>query len=133
MKMPFGVHSGKELEELPDSFLRWIDLRVETEPPANVPLEQREAYRITRLQLRQETRRILNERRRNGVRVPDPVRTARCTSCKASIVWLRTTARNSMPVDAESVSPGDTEFDSKKHRSHFATCPRADWHRSPRA
>jgi len=34
-----------------------------------------------------------------------------------------------MPVDADSVSEGDTVFNSKEHISHFATCPNATKHR----
>lgn len=132
MKMPFGMNAGKELDELPDSFLWWIDNRVASEPLPSVPPEDRDAARMMLLQLKQEARRILAERRRNGVRVPDPARADRCTSCRAPIVWLRTTMKKSMPVDAATFTQGETEFDSKKHRSHFATCPRADWHRSKR-
>jgi hypothetical protein len=37
-----------------------------------------------------------------------------------------------MPVDAESVTEGDDEFDHKRHISHFSTCPDADKFRKPR-
>jgi hypothetical protein len=37
-----------------------------------------------------------------------------------------------MPVDADSVDPGDEEFDTTKHVSHFASCPNSDKHRRVR-
>lgn len=48
-----------------------------------------------------------------------------CRSCQAPIVWLRTTAGKTMPVDAESTWPGDLEYDKERHTSHFSTCPQA--------
>lgn len=131
MKMPFGdQYKDQELDTLPDSYLNWIDRTVEIEPPLTVRPENRDDYRATRAQLLAEVRRIMRERRRNGVRVPDPaMRRARCKSCKASIVWFRTAAGRSMPVDASSVLSTDTQFDARRHMSHFATCPNADQHR----
>lgn len=52
-----------------------------------------------------------------------------CLTCEADIVWLRTRSGRNMPVDADSVEPGDTEFDSDRHVSHFSTCPDAGRHR----
>jgi hypothetical protein len=47
-----------------------------------------------------------------------------CRSCKAEIVWLHTSSGGRMPVDAETVSEGDTEFEPRAgHISHFVTCP----------
>jgi hypothetical protein len=54
-----------------------------------------------------------------------------CSSCRAKIIWLRTTAGNHMPTDFENVEPEDRIFDPKKHVSHFATCRMADKHRRP--
>ena len=56
-------------------------------------------------------------------------RIKQCTSCKAEIVWLRTSAGNWMPVNAETVTPADTLLDLPRHISHFATCPNSDKHR----
>jgi hypothetical protein len=55
-----------------------------------------------------------------------------CRSCGADIVFLRTASGKTMPVNAETASPEDTQFDSKRHTSHFATCDSADKHRRPR-
>jgi hypothetical protein len=64
--------------------------------------------------------------------------TAKCRSCGAYIVWLKTKAGKNMPVDADSLDDVDLEaeagemplFDpSAGHISHFATCPNADQHR----
>jgi hypothetical protein len=59
--------------------------------------------------------------------------TAKCRSCGAYIVWLKTNAGNSMPVDADSLDEADflrgklPIFDAKAgHISHFATCKDAD-------
>jgi len=54
---------------------------------------------------------------------------SQCRTCKADIVWLKTEAGKNMPVDADTVDEGDTEFDDDKHVSHFATCKDADKHR----
>jgi hypothetical protein len=131
MKLWFGPFIGRELDDAPDSTLRWLDLTFPIEPAATTT-DERDQLRLRNIQAKQEARRILGERRRNGVRVPDPPRPLKCTSCRADIVYLQTTNRKNMPVDASSFTPGDIEFDSKKHVSHFATCPRADRHRSPR-
>jgi hypothetical protein len=48
-----------------------------------------------------------------------------CRKCGAPIVFLKTAKGNQMPVNADSVSPGDALVDLKKHKSHFATCPAA--------
>lgn len=58
------------------------------------------------------------------------MKTAECRSCKAAIVWLKTSAGKSMPVDAETVQDeGATIFDPEQMTSHFATCPAAAQHR----
>jgi hypothetical protein len=129
MKLWFGPFRDRELDDAPDSTLRWIESHLQIEPGINTQADERDEQRLRNIQAKQEARRILNERRRNGVRVPDPPRTVKCTSCRADIVWLPTTRQKAMPVDAGSFTPGDTQFDSKKHVSHFATCPNADRHR----
>lgn len=58
-----------------------------------------------------------------------------CRSCKASIVWLWTKNDKKAPVNADSLAVTDdklTEFDPKRHISHFATCPNAARYRKPR-
>jgi len=82
----------------------------------------------------------------------------RCTYCGKSIVWVRTAASGSwMPVDAEPSSDGKVVIDglgsdarahviaptlfdrdewpsdTVRRTSHFATCPKADQARRPRA
>lgn len=72
---------------------------------------------------------------------------AKCRSCGAAVVWLKTAAGKIMPVDAEPVEDGNmivfeasrevrsvTEEDKPKfvgrlHKSHFATCVNAAKHR----
>jgi hypothetical protein len=73
MKMPFGKHRGRELEQLPDSYLRWIDEKLELNPPATTAPENRERYFKLNQQLKLDARRILRDRRLNGVKVKDPV------------------------------------------------------------
>jgi len=71
MIMPFGKHKGKELDVLPDGYLRWLR-QIETNPPATVKPENREQYVKVRLQLKYDANRILRDRARNGVRVETP-------------------------------------------------------------
>lgn len=52
-----------------------------------------------------------------------------CRSCRAQIVWLKTTTGKNMPTDAASVAEDDAVFDHTRHKSHFATCPNAPQHR----
>jgi len=59
-------------------------------------------------------------------------RITRCRSCRARIIWLKTTAGKNMPVDADTVEPDDEEFDHERHVSHFATCPNSAQHRRSR-
>lgn len=56
-------------------------------------------------------------------------RIVRCRSCQARIIFLKTSLGKLMPVDADTVDPGDEEFDRRKHESHFAKCSSADDHR----
>jgi len=50
----------------------------------------------------------------------------KCRKCNAEIVFLRTATGKMMPVDANTVKPGDVNYEHHKHTSHFATCPEAD-------
>lgn len=59
-------------------------------------------------------------------------RITRCKSCRAMIVWLKTSTGANMPVDADSVAPEDVEYEHGRHVSHFGTCPNAGQHRKPR-
>jgi hypothetical protein len=58
---------------------------------------------------------------------------ATCKSCGAKIVFLKTTSGKFIPVNYESVLENKIAsyeiFNSKKHTSHFATCPNASKHR----
>lgn len=57
-----------------------------------------------------------------------------CKSCGQPIIFLATTRGNTMPVNAETVKPGETRYDMNKgHVSHFATCPKAAEHRKEKA
>lgn len=46
----------------------------------------------------------------------------KCTTCGAPMIFLRTVAGKTMPVDASTVADGDQLYDSTKHGSHFKTC-----------
>ena len=50
----------------------------------------------------------------------------RCESCGEYIVFLKTESGASMPVDADSVTEGDEEFDPAVHVTHFSTCDNPD-------
>ncbi len=59
---------------------------------------------------------------------------ARCKTCNAEIVWMKTSAGKNIPVDADSVERDDTgrypsEFDPDTMTTHFETCPQAGQHR----
>ena len=56
----------------------------------------------------------------------------KCKGCNADLIFLATKSGKRMPVLASSVNIGDTEFDVKKHRSHFADCQAAQKFRKPR-
>lgn len=79
-----------------------------------------------------------------------------CRSCKAPVIWARTTQGRNMPVDAEPsptgnlvlspgsgsgalsprvymLGPGDQPAEGlQRYTSHFATCKYADQHRKSR-
>lgn len=63
---------------------------------------------------------------------------AKCGSCGADIVWVKSRANGKrVPLDARmltiavEVAPGIVEF-QRGRQSHFATCPNAAAHREPR-
>ena len=49
----------------------------------------------------------------------------KCRACQKEIVFLLTKTGKKMPVDAETVTQDDHQFDHTRHVSHFATCPAA--------
>ncbi len=68
-------------------------------------------------------------------------RLAKCKSCGASIIWVKSATHRDMPLDAEpkqgliirkrdGMHPVAVMTDV--YRSHFATCPNADQHRKKR-
>ena len=59
-----------------------------------------------------------------------------CRSCDQPVVWMVTKKGNRilvnvLPKNLERRAPKytETEFDAKVHEAHFATCPKADFHR----
>lgn len=52
-----------------------------------------------------------------------------CATCGADMVFMQTAANKRMPVNAETVEPGDVLFEHGRHVSHFGTCPQAAAHR----
>lgn len=73
-----------------------------------------------------------------------------CKSCGASIIWARTPAGRTIPIDREPSDDGNVRLSYEghkanalvvgksddlfsigepRHQSHFATCPNADAHR----
>lgn len=61
----------------------------------------------------------------------EPGAFSHCRSCGAPLRWLLTPKGKRMPTDATTVEPGETHFDHRKHKSHFATCGQADMWRKP--
>lgn len=65
------------------------------------------------------------------------MKTAKCKSCGAEIVWVKMSGGALMPVDAKPKSMvivNETNMDGyviMAHTSHFATCPNANSHRKP--
>lgn len=59
---------------------------------------------------------------------------ATCKSCGASIVWGKTKAGKSIPLDAEPIGGllnEETGEVMKLRQTHYATCPdAADWRKS---
>jgi hypothetical protein len=70
---------------------------------------------------------------------PWPQDVMQCRTCKADIVWLRTKAGKSMPVNVQPTAApfrgptaGETAYKHGEHQSHFVTCPQRDEHRRSR-
>ena len=68
-------------------------------------------------------------------------RISKCSSCEASIIWVKSEANRDMPLDAEPTRGLVIRKDdgmlpvavmTDVYRSHFATCPNAAQHRSNR-
>lgn len=55
-----------------------------------------------------------------------------CLTCGADIVFLRTASGKTMPVNADSAEPGDTDYEHGRHVSHFSTCTRPEKFRRQR-
>lgn len=55
-----------------------------------------------------------------------------CRTCGKEIVFLKTVNGKNIPVDAETVEVGDTDFEPGRHVTHFRTCPHAAEHRRAR-
>lgn len=68
----------------------------------------------------------ISEHDAKGVENPPALpKVAYCSGCDAPIIWFKTAAGKNMPVDAGSVTPGDTEYEHGKHKPHWASCPKA--------
>lgn len=55
-----------------------------------------------------------------------------CRSCGQYLVFLPTASGKRMPVDAETVDEADTEYDARRHISHFATRNQPEKFRKPK-
>lgn len=55
-----------------------------------------------------------------------------CRACQAPIAFLKTRTGKSIPINADTVRPDDTDFDHTRHKSHFADCPQAAQFRKPK-
>jgi hypothetical protein len=51
---------------------------------------------------------------------------ARCRSCQATIMWMKTDRGKKMPVDFTPAAQGHERWNPKTMVSHFDTCPNAD-------
>ncbi len=54
----------------------------------------------------------------------------RCNACGEYIVFLETESGKAMPVDADSVTEGDEEYDRNVHIAHWGTCSHPDLFRN---
>ena len=81
------------------------------------------------------------------------MRVESCRSCEAPIIWTRTSTGRAMPIDADPHPDGTIRpvpdattvaaqsipladrpnHSGQLHRSHFATCPNAAYHRRDKA
>lgn len=55
-----------------------------------------------------------------------------CRECGADIVFLYTAGCNRMPVNADSVEPGDVDYDLQRHEAHWSTCTKPERFRRAR-
>ena len=60
------------------------------------------------------------------------MKSVQCRVCGRPIVFLPTAGGRSIPVNVETMSPGETVFMPGKHISHFSDCPAADQFRKKR-
>ena len=60
------------------------------------------------------------------------MKSVQCRACGRPIVFLPTAGGRSIPVNVETVLPGETVFVAGKHISHFADCPAAEQFRKKR-
>lgn len=56
----------------------------------------------------------------------EPSDVVACRSCGEDIVFLQTVNGKRIPVNADTVNPGDTVFEYGRHVSHFTTCDQPD-------
>ena len=60
-----------------------------------------------------------------------PKQISMCRSCGEPIVFVRTASGRWMPVNAASVTPGDTAYDPQRgHENHWQHCAQADYWRT---
>jgi hypothetical protein len=62
----------------------------------------------------------------------EPSDSVPCSECGAALVFLRTVNGKLMPVNADTVEPGDTDYEHGRHVSHFSTCTAPERFRKPR-
>lgn len=56
------------------------------------------------------------------------IKVSTCQSCGAVIIWMRTKAGKTIPVDFTEDIKEPLQYDPKLHVSHFATCPQGkEW------
>lgn len=60
-------------------------------------------------------------------------RIVHCSSCKAPIIFLQTSAGKQMPVNAETVEEHDTVYEHGRHVNHWGSCSNPKQHRKPRS
>lgn len=58
------------------------------------------------------------------------ITTCRGSDCRADIIWMQGFRRDGssyrVPVNADTVSEDDIDFDRTRHTPHWKTCPNAD-------
>lgn len=58
---------------------------------------------------------------------------AKCRSCDADILWMKTVNGKNIPVDFDDEIEKETEFDRDRMTVHFESCPNSDAHRKAKA